>query len=111
MLPKSSDEENTLSIPNVLADRYASEQMRAIWSPINKIIAERKLWIAVLEAQRDLGVDFGGDDPDQVIADYAAVIRSISAPSLPAKPLLATTSRLVSKSSTRWPATSTFTKA
>ncbi len=74
-----------MSIPNVLADRYASEQMRAIWSPINKIIAERKLWIAVLEAQRDLGVDFGGDDPDQVIADYAAVIDQVDLGSIAAR--------------------------
>ncbi len=74
-----------MSIPNVLADRYASEQMRAIWSPINKIIAERKLWIAVLEAQRDLGVDFGGDDPDQVIADYSAVIDQVDLGSIAAR--------------------------
>ena len=74
-----------MSIPNVLADRYASEQMRAIWSPINKIIAERKLWIAVLEAQRDLGVDFGGDDPDQVIADYTAVIDQVDLGSIAAR--------------------------
>lgn len=74
-----------MSIPNVLADRYASEQMRAIWSPINKIIAERKLWIAVLEAQHDLGVDFGGDDPDQVIADYAAVIDQVDLGSIAAR--------------------------
>src|SRR5665811_427483 len=45
-----------VSIPNVLASRYASAQMRAIWSPEEKIIAERRLWVAVLTAQRDLGV-------------------------------------------------------
>ncbi len=61
-------------IPNVLATRYASEQMRRIWSPEEKITAERRLWIAVLAAQRDLGVDFGGDDPDAVIAAYEGVI-------------------------------------
>ena len=49
-----------MSVPNVLATRYASEAMRQIWAPENKIILERQLWIAVLEAQRDLGVDFGG---------------------------------------------------
>ena len=45
-----------MTVPNVLATRYASEAMRAIWSPENKIVAERKLWLAVIEAQRDLGV-------------------------------------------------------
>ena len=58
---------------NVLADRYASPQMRAIWSPERKIVAERELWIAVLKAQADLGIDFGGDDPRKVIAAYEAV--------------------------------------
>lgn len=43
-------------IPNVLANRYASPQMQAIWSPEGKIKAERQLWIAVLKAQQALGV-------------------------------------------------------
>ena len=59
-----------MTVPNVLATRYASEQMRAIWSPEQKIVAERRLRLAVLRAQRDLGVDFGGDDPAAVIAAY-----------------------------------------
>ncbi|MGI8415792.1 MAG: adenylosuccinate lyase, partial [Nakamurella sp.] len=36
--------------PNVLAQRYASAQMRTIWSAENKIVAERRLWLAVLRA-------------------------------------------------------------
>ncbi|TDT34515.1 adenylosuccinate lyase [Naumannella halotolerans] len=71
-----------MTIPNVLATRYASEQMRRIWSPENKIIAERRLWIAVLIAQRDLGVDFGGDDADQVIADYQRVVEEVDLASI-----------------------------
>ena len=71
-----------MTVPNVLATRYASPAMREIWSPENKIIAERRLWLAVLAAQRDLGVDFGGDDPDQVIADYEKVIEVIDLDSI-----------------------------
>ena len=56
-----------MTIPNVLASRYASEEMRGVWSAENKIIAERQLWLAVLAGQRDLGVEFGGDDPAAVI--------------------------------------------
>ena len=48
--------------------------MREIWSPENKIISERRLWLAVLAAQRDLGVDFGGDDPAVVIKAYEGVV-------------------------------------
>ncbi|GAA2091775.1 adenylosuccinate lyase [Microlunatus panaciterrae] len=68
---------STAAVPNVLANRYASAQMRTLWSPQNKIINERQLWIAVLAAQRDLGVDFGGDDPDAVIRSYQAVIDKV----------------------------------
>ena len=72
-----------MSVPNVLATRYASEQMRAIWSPENKIVAERRLWIAVLKAQKDLGVDFGGDDPATVIADYQRVVDQVDLEAVP----------------------------
>ena len=34
--------------PNVLANRYATKEMVAIFDPINKIIAERKFWITIL---------------------------------------------------------------
>jgi adenylosuccinate lyase len=44
------------AIPNVLAGRYASRALKGIWSPSAKIVAERKLWLAVLAAQHELGV-------------------------------------------------------
>jgi adenylosuccinate lyase len=71
-----------VSVPNVLANRYASAGMREVWSPERKIIAERQLWIAVLSAQRDLGVDFGGADPDEVIAAYQAVVEQVDLASI-----------------------------
>lgn len=74
-----------MSVPNVLATRYASPEMRQIWSPEAKIVAERRLWLAVLRAQRDLGVDFGGADPDQVIASYEAVIDRVDLDSIAAR--------------------------
>ena len=63
-----------MPIGNVLANRYASAAMREVWSSESKIIAERRLWLAVLVAQRDLGVDFGGDDPAVVIKAYEEVV-------------------------------------
>ena len=48
---------STPAIPDVLASRYASTPMATIWSPEHKIVLERRLWIAVLKAQRDLGLD------------------------------------------------------
>ena len=45
-----------MAVPNVLATRYAGPDLAAIWSPEHKIVLERQLWIAVLKAQRDLGI-------------------------------------------------------
>jgi adenylosuccinate lyase len=45
-----------LRVPNVLATRYASRPMAELWSPRNKVILERRLWVAVLEAQAALGI-------------------------------------------------------
>jgi adenylosuccinate lyase len=61
------------AIPDVLATRYASEPMAALWSPEHKVVLERRLWVAVLRAQRDLGVDV----PDGVIEDYEAVVEQV----------------------------------
>jgi adenylosuccinate lyase len=57
-------------IPDVLADRYASAELVRIWSPEEKVRAERRLWIAVLRAQRDLGVAV----PDGVVEAYEKVV-------------------------------------
>ncbi|HLL62216.1 MAG TPA: adenylosuccinate lyase [Propionibacteriaceae bacterium] len=72
-------------IGNVLANRYASEAMRDIWGSESKIIAERRLWLAVLTAQNDLGVDLGGDDPATVLAAYEAVVDSVDLASIAAR--------------------------
>ena len=70
-----------MTVPNVLATRYAGADLAAIWSPEHKIVLERQLWIAVLKAQRDLGIDV----PDGVIEAYeASSTRSTSTRSPPA---------------------------
>jgi adenylosuccinate lyase len=57
-------------IPDVLAARYASAAMATVWSPAHKIVAERQLWLAVLRAQQELGVDV----PDGAIEAYQRVV-------------------------------------
>lgn len=74
-----------MNIPNVLANRYASEQMREIWAPESKVVAERRLWIEVLKAQRDLGVDFAGADADEIIAAYEGVADQVDLGSINAR--------------------------
>jgi adenylosuccinate lyase len=71
-----------VTVPNILAARYASADMQRVWSPESKIVAERRLWLAVLAAQRDLGVDFGGADPAAVIAAYERVVDDVDLASI-----------------------------
>ena len=71
-----------MRIGNVLANRYASAAMREVWSAQSKIISERRLWLAVLAAQRDLGVDLGGDDPAVVIKAYQGAIEQVDLASI-----------------------------
>ena len=68
-------------LPNVLANRYAGADLAAIWSPEHKIVLERQLWIAVLRAQRDLGVDV----PDGVVEAYEAVVDKVDLDSIAAR--------------------------
>ncbi len=51
-------------IPNVLAERYASPALQSIWSAEGRIVLEREFWIAVMKAQRDLGLDVPQDAID-----------------------------------------------
>lgn len=68
-------------IPDVLAARYASPELVELWSLEHKIILERRLWLAVLTAQRELGVAV----PDGVIADYERVLDRIDPASIEAR--------------------------
>src|SRR6187200_2683632 len=56
--------------------------MREVWSPESKVISERRLWLAVLAAQRDLGVDLGGDDPAVVLKAYEGVVEQVDLASI-----------------------------
>jgi adenylosuccinate lyase len=56
-------------IANVLAERYASAAVKAIWSQHGRVALERDFWIAVMKAQRDLGVPI----PVEAIKDYEKV--------------------------------------
>ena len=67
-----------MTVPNVLAARYASPELVQLWSAEHKIVLERRLWIAVLTAQRDLGVDV----PDGVIEAYEKVIDEVDLASI-----------------------------
>ena len=63
---------------NVLSNRYASAEMATLWSAEHKIILERQLWIAVMRAQRDLGIDI----PADAIAAYEKVVDQVDLDSI-----------------------------
>lgn len=52
--------------------------MAQIWSPTNKIVLERQLWLAVLRAQKDLGIEV----PEGVIEAYERVIENVDLSSI-----------------------------
>ncbi len=68
-------------IPDVLAQRYASRPLLAIWSPRGRIVLERELWIAVMKAQRRLGVAI----PAEAIAAYERVKERVDLSSIEAR--------------------------
>jgi adenylosuccinate lyase len=65
-------------IPNILAERYASDAMKSVWSPEGRIVLERELWIAVMAAQRELGIDI----PAEAIASYENVKSNVNLQSI-----------------------------
>ncbi len=68
-------------IDNVLASRYASPELVNLWAPEHKVVLERELWLAVLRAQAELGVDV----PSHVIADYERVVERVDLSSIAAR--------------------------
>jgi adenylosuccinate lyase len=64
--------------PNVLANRYATKEMVAIFDPVNKIIAERKFWITILRLQKAGGLSITDSD----IASYEQVVEKVDLASI-----------------------------
>jgi len=67
-----------MSTPNVLATRYATKEMVAIFDPVNKIIAERKFWITILNFQKKAGLPITDSD----ITAYEKVINNVDLASI-----------------------------
>jgi adenylosuccinate lyase len=64
--------------PNVLATRYATKEMVAIFDPVNKIINERKFWITILKLQQKAGLPITNSD----IKAYEKVIEKVDLDSI-----------------------------
>jgi adenylosuccinate lyase len=64
--------------PNVLATRYATKEMVAIFEPVNRIINERKFWITILKLQQKVGLPITDSD----IKAYEKVIEKVDLASI-----------------------------
>jgi len=64
--------------PNVLATRYATKEMVAIFDPLDKIINERKFWITILKLQQKAGLPITDSD----IKAYEKVIEKVDLDSI-----------------------------
>jgi adenylosuccinate lyase len=64
--------------PNVLATRYATKEMVAIFDPVNKIINERKFWITILKLQQKAGLPITDSD----IEAYEKVVEKVDLDSI-----------------------------
>ena len=76
-----TDAQGQTHVPNILASRYAGDPIRSLWSQEGKVIMERELWLAVLEAQIELGIAV----PDGVVEAYRAVVHSVDLESIRAR--------------------------
>lgn len=68
-------------VPNVLASRYATPAMQDIWSPRSRVVAERRFWVAVLQAQRELGIEVS----DAVVEAYEAALEEVDLEAIEAR--------------------------
>jgi adenylosuccinate lyase len=64
--------------PNILATRYATNEMVAIFDPVNKIINERKFWITILKLQQKAGLPITDND----VKAYEKVIEKVDLDSI-----------------------------
>lgn len=58
---------------NILAKRYASSTINAIWCPVGRITLEREFWIAVMKAQQELGLAI----PTKAILAYEQALHTV----------------------------------
>jgi adenylosuccinate lyase len=64
--------------PNILATRYATKEMVAIFDPVNKIINERKFWVIILKLQQKSGLPITDSD----IKAYEQVVDKVDLASI-----------------------------
>jgi adenylosuccinate lyase len=57
-----------LKYEHPLTERYASKEMSFLWSPAKKFSTWRRLWVALAEGERELGLDISQEQIDEMKA-------------------------------------------
>ena len=52
---------------NPLVERYASEEMSRNFSPMRRYLIYRELWIALAEAQKELGLPITDEQIEEIL--------------------------------------------
>jgi adenylosuccinate lyase len=68
----------------VIANRYASDAMKEIWSLKNKYTLERKVWLKVLRIQKQLGIHV----PQGALESYESCLENIDLESIDSRELV-----------------------
>jgi adenylosuccinate lyase len=58
---------------NPLISRYASDRMSRLWSPQQKFSTWRRLWVALAEAEAELGIPITAEQIDQLKSNVDAI--------------------------------------
>ena len=64
--------ENSSEYESPLRERYASEAMQRLFMPQRKFSTWRRLWLALAEAQKELGLDISDEQIEQMRAQVEA---------------------------------------
>jgi adenylosuccinate lyase len=67
-MPKPDHDAERVTYQSPLSQRYASPAMQALWGERRRIGLWRRLWLALMEAQQELGLDI----PKQAVAELRA---------------------------------------
>jgi adenylosuccinate lyase len=75
-MPEGSERADHLVYDNPLVTRYASPEMTELWGPQRKFSTWRRLWVALAEAEQELGLPAESGDAPRIRPEQVAELRA-----------------------------------
>ncbi len=75
-MPEGSTSADHLVYDNPLVTRYASREMAELWGPQRKFSTWRRLWVALAEAEQELGLLTDAGDAPRIRPEQVAELRA-----------------------------------